>query len=110
MPDGFLHIQNFTVTKASGMAGCVWAYLLDDHQKATVESVLYERAKAIESAAGPEWAEAAVRSDKHDCLRFRKSFLQENFKEAVHETTRAMLTPVVDVFKRKLFAERESLR
>lgn len=109
LPDGFLHIQNFTVTKASGMAGCVWAYVLDEHQKATVESILVERALALEAAAGREWTGAAVRDDKHGCYRFGKPFLKEHFQLAVHEATKLMHTPVIEVFKSKLFAEREGL-
>lgn len=107
-PDGFLHIQNFTVTKASGMAGCVYVHILDDHQRHIVESILIERACALEEAAGPEWTEAAHHF-KHNVWRFRKSFLKQNFKSAVHEATKVMRTPVIEVFKAKLFAEREAL-
>lgn len=108
LPDGFLHIQNFTVTKASGMAGCVYVHVLDDHQRHVVESILIERACALEEAAGPEWTEAAHHF-KHGVWRFRKSFLKQNFKSVVHEATKAMRTPVVEVFKSKLFDEREAL-
>lgn len=108
MPDGFLHVQNFTVTKASGMAGCVYVHVLDDHQRHIVESILIERAVACEEAAGPEWANAAHHF-KHGQWRFRKAFLKNHFKQAVHEATKAMHTPVLRVFEQKLFAERESL-
>lgn len=107
-PDGFLHIQNFTVTKASGMAGCVYVHILDDHQRHVVESILIERACALEEAAGTEWSNAAHHF-KHDVWRFRKTFLKAHFKQAVHEATKVMQTPVLAVFKEKLFAERESL-
>lgn len=86
MPDGFLHIQNFTVTKASGTAGIVWK-LLDDHQKGVVESILIERACALEESAGPEWSNAAHHF-KHNVWRFRKSFLKSNFSLVVVETCR----------------------
>ena len=108
MPDGFLHVQNFTVTKASGMAGCVYVHILDDHQRHIVESILIERAVACEESAGPEWANAA-HLFKLGQWRFRKAFLKNHFKQAVHEATKAMHTPVLRVFEQKLFAERESL-
>lgn len=108
-PDGFLHIQNFTVTRASGMAGCVWAYVLDDTQRAIVESILVERAIALEESAGQEWTGAAVH-EKHGYTRFRKTFLKEHFKFAVHEATKLMQTPVIKAFGDKLIAEREGLR
>lgn len=106
-PDGFLHIQNFTVTKASGMAGCVYVHILDDHQRQIVEAILIERAVACEEAAGPEWTYAAHHF-KHGQWRFRKAFLKGHFKQAVHEATKLMHTPVLRVFEQKLFTERES--
>ncbi|QZA71330.1 hypothetical protein ALEA_19 [Pseudomonas phage ALEA] len=109
LPDGFLHVQNFTVTKASGMAGCVWAYLLTEDQKAAVEIALVERARVLEATAGPEWTGAA-HHHKHGVWRFRKSFLKEHFKEVVHEATKLMQTPVVENFRKALIAEREALK
>lgn len=107
-PDGFLHVQNFTVTKSSGMAGCVWAFILTEAQREIVELVLVERAQFRERHKGfdPE----TLVHHKHGSFRFRKDFLKDHFKEVVHEVTKAMHTPVIDAFKTKLFAERESLR
>ncbi|WYW00468.1 hypothetical protein Roomu1_00017 [Pseudomonas phage vB_PpuP-Roomu-1] len=107
-PDGFLHIQNFTVTKASGMAGAIYAYVLDEHQQHAVECLLVERAIALEEAAGPEWAGAAHHF-KHGQWRFRKAFLKENFKYVLHDATRVMATPVMIRFEQKVVAEREAL-
>lgn len=108
-PDGFLHIQNYTVTKASGMAGIVWQ-LLSPHQKEVFEGILVERALACEAAAGIEWTGSAVRDDKHGCMRFGKAFLKTNFQASFHDATRVMAIPVLKVFQARLFRERDSLR
>lgn len=107
-PDGFLHIQNFTVTKHSGMAGVVYTHILDAHQKGLVEGLLIERAISFEQSAGIEWTNSAHHF-KHGVWRFRKEFLKGNFKEVVHATTKIMQNPVIETFKGNLFAERESL-
>lgn len=106
-PDGFLHIQNFTVTKASGIAGAVWAYLLTQNQREIVELLLVERAKSRENHKG--LPEGALVHWHHATFRFRKDFLKDHFAVAVHEATKVMHVPVVEVFKAKLFTEREAL-
>jgi hypothetical protein len=103
-PDGFPHIQNFTVTKHSGMAGVVYTHILDDHQKGLVEGLLIERAISLSERCGGEYHHF-----KHGVWRFNKQFLKNNFKEVVHATTKIMQNPVIENFKGKLFAERDSL-
>lgn len=103
-PDGFLHIQNFTVTKHSGMAGVVYTHILTTIQRQHVEGLLIERAMVIEADTG-----VMQFHFKHDQWRFRKEFLKGNFREVVHASTKIMHTPVIETFKGKLFAERESL-
>lgn len=107
-PDGFLHIQNFTVTKASGIAGAVWAYLLTPNQQEIVGLLLLERAKSREAHKG--LPEDTLVHWHHGTYRFRKDFLKANFSTAVHEATKVMHVPVIEIFKAKLFAEREALR
>lgn len=85
LPDGFLHVQNFTVTKASGIEGAIWAYLMTDTQRLEVEQLLWSVAISLEQAAGVEWTGAAVQDHKHGCHRFRKEFLKIHFQRAVHE-------------------------
>lgn len=110
LPDGFLHIQNFTVTKASGMAGCVYVHILDDHQRHVVEGILIEQAVAREERAARAGNEfLLLHHFKHGQWRFDKRFLKDSFKSAVHNATKVMHTPVLEVFKEKLFAEREAL-
>lgn len=109
MPDGFLHIQNFTVTKHAGIAAVVYTHILDCHQKALVEGLLLQRAWTIESSAEDIGLVNTVAAHKHGVWRFRKDFLKANFREVVHATTKIMQNPVIETFKGKLFAERESL-
>jgi hypothetical protein len=103
-PDGFLHIQNFTVTKHSGMAGVVYTHILDAHQQSLVEGLLIELACSDTNHKGQEFHHF-----KHGVWRFRKDFLKKNFREVVHASTKVMKHPVIETFKDKLFAERESL-
>lgn len=110
LPDGFLHIQNFTVTKASGMAGCVYVHILDEHQRSIVEGILIEQAVAREERAARAGNEfLLLHHFKHGQWRFDKRFLKDAFKSAVHNATKVMHTPVLQVFQDKLFAEREAL-
>lgn len=83
-PDGFLHIQNFTVTKASGAGGLIWQ-LFDDHQKGIVESVMIERAVACDAN---KYFGVEAHHFKHGQWRFRKSFLKANFTLVVLNTCR----------------------
>ncbi len=104
MPDGFLHIQNFTVTKHAGMAGVVYIHILDAHQRQLVEGLLIERAIVTAELEGKE-----LHHFKHGCWRFSKEFLKNNFREVVHAMTKVTLIPVIETFKQTLFTERESL-
>jgi len=79
-PDGFLHVQNFTVTKASGIAAAVWVHVFDEHQRQLVEGILTELAEG-----NPLKVHV-----KHDCVRFRKGFLQVNFEYAVFKLCQAI--------------------
>ena len=102
-PDGFLHIQNFTVTKHSGMAGVVYTHILTPAQQRVVEHLLIERAVSLEVPG------TVLFMHRHDVWRFRKDFLKANFREVVHATTKIMQNPVIETFKAQLIAERESL-
>lgn len=103
-PDGFLHIQNFTVTKHAGMAGVVYTHMLDDHQRSLIEGLMIERAVSLHNLNGIEYHHF-----KHGVWRFRKDYLKEYFPMTVHAATKIMWCPVIETFKSKLFAERESL-
>lgn len=109
LPDGFLHVQNFTVTKASGIEGAIWAYLMTPAMKLEVEQLLWAVAISLEEAAGPEHTGAAVRDDKHDCHRFRKAFLKIHFKAAVHEVLVQNGVSAIELFAQALFDSRRQL-
>lgn len=96
-PDGFLHIQNFTVTKAAGIAAAVWVHVFDDHQKALVEGILVELAEG----------NPLKMHVKHDTVRFRKAFLQVNFEYAVFKLCQAIRSnPAKDLYDRVLVRDR----
>lgn len=99
MPDGFLHIWNFSATKASGMAGAVLNHIVDELQRDIVEQVLIQRAVQVERnladseeeyqqiLSDPHHDKRQVRYEEaHTCWRFRKTFLQEHFKIAVYSS------------------------
>lgn len=104
LPDGFLHIQNFTVTKHSGMAGVVYTHILDDNQRELVQALLMERARVIEDTDGN-----LLFHVKHGTVRFQKAFLKAHFREVVHAFTKITQQPVIETFKGMLIHERESL-
>lgn len=108
-PDGFLHIQNFTVTKHAGLAGVVYINLFEDCQRETVETLLIDRAY-YEVRAGRYSSIEQLVHIRHGATRFRKDFLKEHFQRVVHAYTKTVQMPVVEVFKHDLIVEREALR
>jgi hypothetical protein len=96
-PDGFLHVQNFTVTKASGIAAAVWVHVFDDHQRALVEGVLLECAEK----------DPRKFHVKHDTVRFHKGFLQVNFEWAVFKVCQAIrINPAKVLYDQVLVRDR----
>ena len=79
-PDGFLHVQNFTVTKAAGVAAIVWTHAFTDEQREIVEDIL--RGLAENDPLKVHF--------KHGVWRFRKGFLQVNFEWAVFKVAQAL--------------------
>ncbi len=97
-PDGFLHVQNFTVTKAAGIAAAVWVHAFDDHQKALVEGVLLELAEKR-----PEKCHV-----KHGTVRFHKGFLQVNFEWAVFKVAQSIrVNPAKIIYDQVLLRDRQ---
>lgn len=98
-PDGFLHIQNFTVTKHAGIAGAVWVHVFDDHQRGLVEGILIEL--AIRNGI------LDTHHFKHNCWRFRKEFLRANFEWAVFKVCQAIrLDPAQIIYQEVLRRDR----
>jgi hypothetical protein len=79
-PDGFLHLWNFAATKKAGMAGALFNYVLTERQCDIVEAALIELSeKGLQQPA-------AIFNDLHDTWRFRKEFLEANFKPVLYGT------------------------
>jgi hypothetical protein len=98
LPDGFLHIQNFTVTKDSGIASAVWKHAMDERQRTLVEWVLIEMAGANI---------LNVHRFKHGCWRFKKEFLQVNFEWAVFKVCQVLRKdPAQDLYDTVLRRDR----
>ncbi|WP_323115371.1 hypothetical protein [Pseudomonas guariconensis] len=82
LPDGYLHLQNYSVTKASGMAGALFNYVMTERHKEIVEAALLELAQKQDLTVNPR----PVAIFKHDCWRFDKEFLATIFKPIVYGT------------------------
>ncbi|WP_165672907.1 hypothetical protein [Metapseudomonas otitidis] len=85
-PDGYLHLQNFAVTKAAGLAGALFNHLMEPRQKVIVEAALLELAQKQDLTTHPR--PVAVFTEAHDCYRFDKEFLAAAFKPVVYGTYR----------------------
>ena len=87
-PDGYLHLNNYSHTKASGIAGVLFERIFTERQQEIVEKTLIELAnpKALSGEANSD--EQVIY--KHDCYRFRKAFLMANFKQVVYGTVRLL--------------------
>lgn len=85
-PDGFLHIQNFTVTKHSGAAGFLYAKVMTKEQQKLVEDALVLQYTINGYCNGHKgaWDEA------HGCNRFPKGFLKARFKPTVYAVYEAL--------------------
>ncbi|WP_087502359.1 hypothetical protein [Pseudomonas sp. SID14000] len=86
-PDGFLHLWNFAATKGSGLAGCLFNYVMSARQKDIVESALLEIADKQAQTDSPEgrpYDPELYAHFKHETWRFQKGFLLANFKAVVY--------------------------
>lgn len=99
LPDGFLHIQNFTVTKAAGVEAVVWK-LMSKEQKDLVELVLIERSLQCDAF---KYLGVEVKNFKHDTWRFKKTFLENNFRSAVRHVLLACNVCPQELFKSHWF-------
>ncbi|ARM69581.1 hypothetical protein Laurelin_BL50024 [Xanthomonas phage Laurelin] len=85
-PDGRLHIQNFTVTKESGIAGFLYAKVMTPAQQEIVELLLIRQY----SDNGYFNSREGVWDEAHKCNRFPKGFLQARFKPTVYQVYKAL--------------------
>lgn len=86
LPDGLLHLQNFTVTKHSGMAGFLFAKVMTNAQQEIVELCMIQKlTKNGYCGVRPEtW------NEDHGCHRFPKGFLKAQFKQTVYAVYSAL--------------------
>lgn len=90
-PDGFLHLWNFAATKASGLAGALFNYVMTERQREIVEAALIELAEKAAERDTPEFMAVDIemyRHFKHEVWRFRKDFLLTHFKPVVYGSFR----------------------
>lgn len=98
-PDGFLHIQNFTVTKASNIEGVVWQ-LMSKEQKELVELVLIERTQTCDAV---KYLGQTAHHFKHGNWRFSRRFLEGNFRIAVRRVLEACNVTGPELFESRWF-------
>lgn len=79
-PDGYLHLNNYSHVKASGLAGVLYERVFTERQQEIVEKALIEIAKGEECHF----------NEVHNAWRFRKEFLHANFKGVVYGTVRLL--------------------
>lgn len=78
-PDGFLHLNNFSHVKQSGLAGVLYDRVMTEQQQELVELTL------LELSQGSEFAHF-----KHEVWRFDKKFLRDHFKSVVYSVYRSI--------------------
>jgi len=78
LPDGFLHLNNFSHVASSGLAGVLFERVFNERQQEIVGCALLEIAQS-----NPELVHF-----KHNVWRFKKEFLLEHFKPAVYAACR----------------------
>lgn len=86
LPDGRLHIQNYTVTKESGIAGALFAKVMTKAQQDIVESCLVHQF----TKNGYYQGHKGVWDEAHGCNRFPKGFLKARFKPTVYLVFKAL--------------------
>lgn len=82
-PDGYIHLNNFSNTKHSGILGAVYNICLDKDLQGQVEGELIRNAANWEYQKGELEGAAGSYHQDHEVWRFRKDFLKDEFKRAV---------------------------
>lgn len=80
LPDGFLHLNNFSHVRQSGIAGCLFERVFTERQQEIVESALRLLARD----------DPKLVHHKHNVWRFNKEFLIENFAATVYGACRLL--------------------
>lgn len=110
LPDGLLHLQNFTVTKHSGMAGFLFAKVMTKAQQDIVELCLIQKLTKNGYSGYPTHHNVSTWNEAHGCHRFPKGFLKAQFQKTVYAVYRAVGKDAVAVMSSMVYAEmREAL-
>lgn len=110
LPDGLLHLQNFTVTKHSGMAGFLFAKVMTKAQQDIVELCLIQKLTKNGYCGYPPHQNVSTWNDDHGCHRFPKGFLKSQFKQTVYAVYKAVGKDAVAVMSSMVNVEmREAL-
>lgn len=96
LPDGLLHLQNFTVTKHSGMAGFLFAKVMTKAQQDIVELCLIQKLTKNGYCGYPPHQNVPTWNEAHGCHRFPKGFLKAQFKQTVYAVFSALGKSPVD--------------
>lgn len=99
LPDGFLHLNNYSHSLRSGMAGVMFERVFTPQQRETVCELLRELATE-EMARSVDFKQ--LFHFKHGVYRFEKDFLDQNFKgmvygymKLVHKSASALMAMAV---------------
>lgn len=80
LPDGYLHLNNYSHSAKSGLAGSLYERVMNDRQRKLVLNCLLEIAEKEQ----PKDTSKVIWMFKHDTYRFDKEFLHEHFKAVVY--------------------------
>lgn len=90
MPDGLLHLQNFTVTKDGGIAGFLFAKVMTKAQRDIVELCLIQKLTTNGYCSYPPHLKVSTWNEAHQCHRFPKGFLKAQFHKTVYSVYEAL--------------------
>ena len=96
LPDGLLHLQNFTVTKDSGMAGALFAKCMTKAQQDIVELCLIQKLTKNGYCGYSGLSTRVTWNEAHGCHRFPKGFLKVQFAPTVYAVYKALGKDPVD--------------
>lgn len=106
MPDGLLHLQNFTVTKEGGMAGFLFAKVMTRPQQEIVELCLIQKLTKNGYCGYPVHKNVSTWNEAHGCHRFPKGFLKAQFHKTVYAVYDALAKDPLVEFNAAVYAEK----
>lgn len=104
-PDGYLHLNNFSHTQVSGLAGVLYERVFNERQRDIVEKTLIELANPQTMWGHPSPSHDEKVIFQYECYRFRKDFLKANFKQVVYGTVRLLKKSAANLMSMAMVAE-----